>query len=122
MASNLNLDLSSVRKLNKFYADIFIIDSKDENEIQKSLNDLPVYVNKLNDVKSWIIIFGSAEDSERVVKILRSFGVHPLQIPMDMPQNPSIAYAQSQRNVKELKVKNSEIVKKIKKTKDLVYS
>ena len=45
VASNLNLDLSSVRKLNKFYADIFIIDSKDENEIQKSLNDLPVYVN-----------------------------------------------------------------------------
>jgi V/A-type H+-transporting ATPase subunit I len=117
VASNLNFDLSSVRKLNKFFADIFIIDSKDEDEIQKSLNDLPVYVNKLNDVKSWIIIFGSSEDSERIIKVLRSFGVHPLQIPMDMPQNPSVAYVESQRNVKELKVKNSEIAKKIKKLK-----
>ena len=59
-------------------------------------------MNKLNEQKSSIVVFASTENSERVIKVLRSFGVHPLQIPADMPQNPSIAYTQSQSKVKEL--------------------
>src|ERR671924_1431225 len=76
MAANLNLNLSSLRQLKIFFADIFVIDSKDEEEIQKSLTDLPLYINKLNEQKSSIVIFGSSDDSERVIKVLRSFGVH----------------------------------------------
>jgi V/A-type H+/Na+-transporting ATPase subunit I len=117
VASDLNLNLTSFRQLKRFFADTFIIDSKDRDEIQKSLSDLPIHVNKLNEEKSWIVIFGSTEDSERVVKVLRSFGVHPLQIPPDMPQNPSIAYSQAQSKVKELEKQSSENTKKIEKTK-----
>jgi V/A-type H+/Na+-transporting ATPase subunit I len=115
MAATINLDLSSLRQLKRFYADIFIIDSKDEEEIQKSLGDLPLHINKLNEQKSSIIVFSSFEDSERVIKVLRSFGVHPLQIPTDMPQNPSIAYAQARSKLKELQVKAAENTKNIDK-------
>src|SRR5919197_2469252 len=115
MAATINLDLSSFRQLKRFYADIFIIDSKDEEEIQKSLGDLPLYINKLNEQKSSIVIFSSAEDSERVIKVMRSFGVHPLQIPADMPQNPSSAYALAKSKVKELQVKATDNAKNIDK-------
>jgi V/A-type H+/Na+-transporting ATPase subunit I len=117
MAANLNLDLVSFRQLKRFFAEIFIIDSKDEEEIKKSLVDLPLYVNKLNEQKSSIVVFTSTEDSERVIKVLRSFGVHPLQIPADMPQNPSIAYTQSQSKVKELEARSKENIKNMEKMK-----
>jgi V/A-type H+-transporting ATPase subunit I len=117
MAANLNLDLVSFRQLKRFFAEIFIIDSKDEEEIKKSLVDLPLYMNKLNEQKSSIVVFTSTEDSERVIKVLRSFGVHPLQIPADMPQNPSIAYTQSQSKVKELEARSKENIKNMEKMK-----
>jgi V/A-type H+-transporting ATPase subunit I len=117
MAANLNLDLVSFRQLKRFFAEIFIIDSRDEEEIKKSLVDLPLYVNKLNEQKSSLVVFTSTEDSERVIKVLRSFGVHPLQIPADMPQNPSIAYTQSQSKVKELEARSKENTKNMEKMK-----
>jgi V/A-type H+-transporting ATPase subunit I len=117
MAANLNLDVTSLRQLKRFFADIFIIDSKDEEEIRKSLGDLPLYISKLNEQKSSIVVFSSIEDSERITKVLRSFGVHPLQIPADMPQNPSIAYSQSQSKVKELESISKENIKNIEKMK-----
>ena len=117
MAANLNLNLSSLRQLKIFFADIFVIDSKDEEEIQKSLTDLPLYINKLNEQKSSIVIFGSSDDSERVIKVLRSFGVHPVQIPADMPQNPSRAYTQAKSKLKELESKSAENTNNIEKIK-----
>src|ERR687885_1385671 len=119
MAATINLDLSSFRQLKRFYSDIFIIDSKDKEEIQKSLGDLPLYINKLDEQKSSMVVFSSSEDSERVIKVLRSFGVHPLLIPTDMPQNPGTAYSQAKSKVKELQVKateNAKIIDKIIKS------
>src|SRR6187200_248206 len=117
MAANLNLNLASFRNLKRFFVDLFVIDSKDQDEIQKSLGDLPIHINKLNDEKSWIVVFAPSEDSERIIKVMRSFNVHPLQVPADMPQNPSIAYAQSKSKVKELEAKSSENAKYIEKMK-----
>jgi V/A-type H+-transporting ATPase subunit I len=115
MAATINLDLSSFRQLKRFYSDIFIIDSKDAEEIKNSLGDLPLHINKLDEQKSSLVVFSSSEDSERVIKVLRSFGVHPLQIPTDMPQNPSAAYTQAKSKVKELQVKATENTKNIDK-------
>src|ERR1044072_193097 len=117
MAATINLDLSSFRQLKRFYSDIFIIDSKDREEIQKSLGDLPLYINKLDEQKSSMVEFSSSEDSERVIKVLRSFGVHPLLIPTDMPQNPGTAYSQAKSKVKELQVKSKENTKNMEKMK-----
>jgi V/A-type H+/Na+-transporting ATPase subunit I len=115
MAATINLDLSSFRQLKRFYSDIFIIDSKDAEEIKMSLGDLPLYTNKLDEQKSSLVVFSSSEDSERVIKVLRSFGVHPLQIPPDMPQNPSATYAQAKSKLKELQLKATENTKNINK-------
>jgi V/A-type H+/Na+-transporting ATPase subunit I len=116
-ASKLKLDLSGLRSLKTFFAEIFIVNSKDINEIQNSLSDLIVHPIKLDDEKSSITVIGSQEDSEKIMKVLRSFNVHPIQIPTDLPQNPSSAYTMSQKTTKELEKKYAEITKKIEKLK-----
>ena len=122
MAANLNIDLTSFARLKVFYADIFVIDSKDEAEIRKSIGDLPLYTSKLSEEKTSMVVIGSREDSERIIKVMRSFGVHPLQIPANMPQNPSSAHSQAQSKVKELEAKYAEITKSVEKTKLAVLS
>src|SRR5574341_538671 len=122
MAATLNLDLTSLSRLKHFFTQIFVIDSKDEAEIRKSISELPLYVNKLNEEKSSIVVIGSGEDSERIIKVMRSFGVHPLQIPANLPQNPSSAYSQAQAKVKELEAKSAAIDKNIEKVKLAVLS
>ena len=116
-ASKLEMDLSGLRNLKTFFAEIFLINSKDLHEIQNSLGDLIVHPVKLNDEKSSITVIGSQEDSEKIMKVLRSFNVHPIQIPSDLPQNPSSAYDMCQKTTKELEKKYAEITKKIEKLK-----
>lgn len=116
-ASKLKMDLSGIRNLRTFFAEIFIINTKDLHEIQNTLGDLIVHPVKLNDEKSSITVIGSQEDSEKIMKVLRSFNVHPIQIPSDLPQNPSSAYEMCQIRTKELEKKNAEITKKIEKLK-----
>ncbi|MGB0029098.1 MAG: V-type ATPase 116kDa subunit family protein [Nitrososphaeraceae archaeon] len=115
LAADLNLNLTLFRALKYFYAEIFIIDSKDLVEIQRSLGDLQVFTNKLSDDKTSIVVVGASEESERIVKVLRGFGIHPIQIPVDTTQNPSIAYSEAHAKVKELEASSTEIGKKIQK-------
>src|ERR687898_135448 len=49
MASTLNLNLDTFGKLHTFFAGLFVVDSKDESEIRKSLEDLAIYSSKLNE-------------------------------------------------------------------------
>src|SRR5919198_1281372 len=122
MAANLSINLTSFANLKIFYADMFVIDSKDEAEIRKSLGDLPLYSSKLSEEKTSTVVIGSREDSEKIVKVMRSFGVHPLQIPANMPQNPSSAHSQAQAKVKELEVRSAEITKNVEKMKKAMPS
>lgn len=117
MAANLNLDLTLFGKITHFFSGLFVITSTDEQEIRKALGDLPIFTSKLSEQKSSMVIIGAAEDSDRIGKTLRSFGVHPLQIPTNMPQNPSVAYAQAKTTAKELEAKQTEIGKNIEKLK-----
>ena len=117
MASTLNLNLDAFGKLRNFFAALFVVDSKDESEIRKSLEDLAIYSTKLNENKTSLTVIGSSEDSERVLKVLRSFGVNPLQIPATMPQNPSEAYSLAKAKVKELETRSEQIDKELEKIK-----
>lgn len=121
-ASKLKMELSGLRNLKTFFAEIFIVNSKDINEIQNSLSDLIVHPFKLNDQKSSITVIGSQEDSEKIMKVLRSFNVHPIQIPSDLPQNPSLAYDKCQKVCKDLEKKSTEVTKKIEKLKVTLLS
>jgi V/A-type H+-transporting ATPase subunit I len=118
MAAKVNLDLTLFDKFKYFFSGLFVIDSADEVETRRTLGDLPIYTSKLSEQKLSMVVFGSADDSDRITKTLRSFGVHPLQIPANMPQNPSVAYAQAEANVKELEAKQAEIEKNIEKLKE----
>jgi V/A-type H+-transporting ATPase subunit I len=118
MAAKVNLDLTLFVKIKHFYSGLFVIDSSDEAEIRKTLSDLPIYTSKVSEQKSSMVVFGAAEDSDRITKTLRSFGVHPLQVPASMPQNPSVAYAQADTKVKELEAKQADIEKNIEKLKE----
>jgi V/A-type H+-transporting ATPase subunit I len=122
MASTLSLNLTKFGKLKYIYSSLFVIDSKDEAEIRKSLEDLAIYSTKLNENKTALTIIGAAEDSERILKVLRSFGVNPLQIPAGMPQNPSQAYALAKEKVKELEKRSEEIDKEAEKTKQAIIA
>ncbi|HZT35915.1 MAG TPA: V-type ATPase 116kDa subunit family protein, partial [Nitrososphaera sp.] len=115
MAAGLNLDLQSIRHLSHFFAELFVIDSKDEAEIRRSLEDLPIYVTPLSESKSALIAVGSKEDAERIIKVLRSFDTQPLQIPANMSQNPGTAYSQAAAKAKELEAKSAEITKQLAK-------
>jgi V/A-type H+-transporting ATPase subunit I len=117
MAANLNLDLTLFGKIRHFFSGLFVIDSTDEAEIRKALGDLPIYASRLSEQKTSMVVFGAADDADRIAKTLRSFGVHPLQIPANMPQNPSTAYAQAKAKVKELEAKQAEVEKSIEKLK-----
>ncbi|HUG96057.1 MAG TPA: hypothetical protein VMJ94_00815, partial [Nitrososphaera sp.] len=122
MAANLNLDLTLFGKISHFFSGLFVITSADDQEIRKALGDLPIYISKLSDQKSSMVVFGAADDSDRISKTLRSFGVHPLQIPANMPQNPSVAYAQAKAKVKELEAKKAEVEKNTEKLKASILS
>ncbi|MFZ0742127.1 MAG: V-type ATPase 116kDa subunit family protein, partial [Nitrososphaeraceae archaeon] len=117
MAAELDIDISFFKKLKLFSAGIYVINSSDESEILKSLGDIFVHKQKLNENKSALLIFGSAEDSERITKILISFGVHPLNIQLNMPQNPSTAYKEAQARIKELEAKLAEVNKSLEKVR-----
>lgn len=117
MAAKVNLDLTLFGKFKYFFSSLFVIDSTDEVEIRRTLGDLPIYTSKLSEHKLSMVVFGAADDSDRITKTLRSFGVHPLQIPANMPQNPSVAYAKAEAKVKELEAKQTEIEKNIEKLK-----
>jgi V/A-type H+-transporting ATPase subunit I len=117
MAAKVNLDLTLFGKFRYFFSGLFVIDSADEVETRRTLGDLPIYTSKLSEQKLSMVVFGAADDSDRITKTLRSFGVHPLQIPANMPQNPSVAYAQADAKVKELEAKQAEIEKNIEKIK-----
>ena len=65
----------------------------------EELGDLPIYTSKLSEHKLSVVVFGIVDDSDRITKTLRSFGVHPLQItPSSLTQNPSVAYAKDSRS------------------------
>ncbi|MFL6510287.1 MAG: V-type ATP synthase subunit I, partial [Nitrososphaera sp.] len=115
MAAKVNLDLTLLSKIKYFFSGLFVIDAADEVETRRTLGDLPIYSNKLSEQKISMVVFGAADDYDRITKTLRSFGVHPLQIPASMPQNPSVAYAQADSKVKELEAKQTEIEKNIEK-------
>ncbi|HET6808917.1 MAG TPA: V-type ATPase 116kDa subunit family protein [Nitrososphaera sp.] len=122
MAAKVNLDLTLFGKFKYFFSGLFVIDSADEVETRRTLGDLPIYTSKLSEQKLSMVVFGAADDSDRITKTLRSFGVHPLQIPAKMPQNPSVAYAQADAKVKELEAKQAEIEKNIEKLKETLLT
>jgi len=114
----MKIDLTGFGLMKYFYTNLFVINSSDFEEINRSLGDITIYKYDLeNKEKSALLIIAKADDSEKVLKVLRSFNSNAFTIPQGMPQIPSEAYSTAVTKIKELTEKQSTITKQIAQIK-----
>ncbi len=114
----MKIDLTGFGLMKYFYTNLFVINSSDFEEISRSLEGITIYKYDLeNKEKSALLIISNAEDSEKVLKVLRSFNSNAFTIPQGMPQIPSEAYSFAVSKIKELTEKQNSITKQIAQLK-----
>lgn len=114
----MKMDLSGFGLMKYFYTNLFVINSSDFEEISRSLEGITFYKYDLeNKEKSALLIISDSEDSDKVLKVLRSFNSNAFTIPQGMPQVPSDAYATATSKIKELTEKQTSIKKQTAKIK-----
>ena len=112
----LKMDISGFGLMRHFFTNLFVINSADYDEIHRSLEGVTVYKYDLdNKEKSAILIISDSTDSEKVLKVLRSFNSNTFKIPEGFPQIPSEAYALAESKIKELEAKQASIKKELGK-------
>jgi V/A-type H+-transporting ATPase subunit I len=110
----MKIDLTGFGLMKYFYTNLFVINSSDFEEINRSLEGITIYKYDLeNKEKSALLIISDSEDSEKVLKVLRSFNSNIFTIPQGMPQVPSEAYETAVSKIKELTKKQASIKKQI---------
>ena len=114
ISSSLSIELTMVNRLKRFDINMFIVNAKDVQEIERTLHDLVITKMGLNEMKIALVIIGTKDESERIGKVLRSFDVHPFLIPLHLPQNPNLAYKELEQKFKELEKKKNELGGSIK--------
>ncbi len=112
----LKMDISGFGLMRHFFTNLFIINSADYDEISRSLEGITIYKYDLeNKEKAAILIISDSTDSEKVLKVLRSFNSNTFKIPEGFPQIPSEAYALAESKIKELETKQASIKKELGK-------
>ena len=113
----MNIDISSLGLTKYFFTGLYVIESKDFDEIRRSLdNEKGIGISKyeLDDKnKSALVIVGVAADSEKILKVLRNFNSNPFSIPDGFPQIPSQAYQHAESKIKELTASQASMTKEI---------
>ena len=114
----MKIDLTGFGLMKYFYTNLFVINSEDYEEISRSLEGITIYKYDLeNKEKSALLIISNADDSEKVLKVLRSFNSNVFTIPQGMPQVPNEAYSTAVTKIKELTKKQASISKQIAQIK-----
>ena len=114
VAKKLNIDLSGFGLMKYFYTNLFVIDSSDFEEISRSLDGISFYKYELaSKEKSALLVIAGIDESEKALKVLRSFNANPFVIPEGMPQVPSEAYSLAESKIKELTEKQKKNAKAI---------
>ena len=114
----MKIDLTGFGLMKYFYTNLFVINSEDYEEISRSLEAITIYKYDLeNTEKSALLIISNADDSEKVLKVLRSFNSNVFTIPQGMPQVPNEAYSTAVTKIKELTKKQASISKQIAQIK-----
>ena len=110
----MKMDLSGFGLMKYFFTNLFVINSADFNEISRSLEGITIYKYDLESKeKSAILVISGTADSEKVLKVLRSFNSNTFKIPEGFPQIPSEAYALAESKIKELTAKQASIKKEL---------
>ena len=93
-----------------FYTNLFVVDSKDYDEISRALDGITFYKYDLAvKEKSAILVIASVDDSDKALKVLRGFNANPFSIPEGIPQIPAQAYSMAETKIKELTAKQSTL-------------
>lgn len=110
----MQIDLTGFGLMRYFFTNLFVINSTDYEEISRSLESITIYKYNLESKdKSALLVISDIEDSDKVLKVLRSFNANPFKIPEGFPQIPSEAYALAESKIKELVAKQASITKEI---------
>jgi V/A-type H+-transporting ATPase subunit I len=114
VAKKLNIDLSNFGLTNHFYANLFIINFSDYDEIERTLENIPIFKYDLESKeKLAVIIISDSDDSDKILKVMRSFNSNPFSIPKGFPQIPSEAHSLAESKIKELSDKQKSLSKEI---------
>lgn len=120
VASKLSINLDRLSKLKHFYAAMFVVNSKDVDEIERSLEGVTIVRIALDEENTAIVTIASKEDQERIVKVLRSFDRQQFAIPKHLPQKPDEAYEVLAKRVEELKARKEELEKSMERMRQNV--
>ncbi len=114
VANNLKIDLTGFGSTKYFYSNLFIINSSDYGEIERTLEEIPIFKYDLESKeKSAIIIISDNDDSDKVLKTMRALNSNPFMIPKEFPQIPNEAYSLAESKIKELTKKQKAISKEL---------
>ncbi len=94
IVKKLNVDLGGFGLMKYFYTNLFVINSTEYDEISRTLEGIVIYKYELESKdKVAILVISDAVDSDKVLKVLRTFNANPFVIPQGLPQTPSQAYS-----------------------------
>ena len=114
VANNLKIDLTGFGSTKYFYSNLFIINSSDYGEIERTLEEIPIFKYDLESKeKSAIIIISDNDDSDKILKTMRALNSNPFMIPKEFPQIPNEAYSLAESKIKELTEKQKAISKEL---------
>ena len=114
VANNLKIDLTGFGSTKYFYSNLFIINSSDYGEIERTLEGIPIFKYDLESKeKSAIIIISDNDDSDKVLKTMRALNSNPFMIPKEFPQIPNEAYSLAESKIKELTEKQKTVSKEL---------
>jgi len=114
LTNKLNIELGNFGLMKYFYTNLFVINSSDFGEIERTLEGIPIYKYDLQSKdKAAIVVICGAKESDQVIKVMRAINANPLVIPQSFPQVPSEAYSLAESKIKELLAKQKSVSKEL---------
>ena len=116
VVKKLNIDLTGFGLMKQFYTNMFIVQTKDIDEIRRTLDNITINQYDLNTKEeSAIMIIADVANLDKILKVMRSFNANPFSIPEGIEQVPTRAYATAELKIKEFEEKHKKVTKELAK-------
>ena len=116
VVKKLNIDLTGFGLMKQFYTNLFIVQTKDIDEIRRTLDNVTINQHDLNTKEeSALIVIADVANLEKILKVMRSFNANPFSIPEGTDQIPTKAYATAELKIKEFEEKHKKVTKELAK-------
>ena len=114
LVKKLDINIGNLGSMTHFYTNLFIIKKSDFEEISKTLQNVTIFKYELDSKdESAIMIIVDSQDTDKVLKVMRSFNSNPFTIPQGVSQIPSEAFQTSETKIKELARRQKSLTKEI---------